>query len=261
VLTRTASRTRDAFAQPKVFLRPIALCSPGMTQHHAIASIAALVGEPTRAAMLLALLDGCSLPAGELARAADLSAAATSLHLTKLASAGLVTVRQSGRHRYYTLASSEVAHALESLGTIATAQPKARSLSPKITALRRARSCYDHLAGELAVNLASHLENKRLVRVDTDDRYAVTKRGARWFAEALAIDVEALGQARPLALRCLDWTERRPHVAGALGAALLARLLEDRWVARVAGSRQLRVTSRGEQRFAAVGVRWPNENR
>lgn len=229
---------------------------PPMTQHHALASIAALVGEPTRAAMLLALLDGRSLPAGELARAAGLSAAATSLHLGKLAGAGLVTMRAAGRHRYYTLASAEVARALEALGTIATAAPKTRSLSPNVAKLRSARTCYDHLAGDLAVRLATLLEREGCLRASGGDTYELTGPGSRWFADALDIDIAALGRTRrPLARRCLDWTERRPHLAGALGAAVLTRMLETRWLSPVAGSRELRVTTRGDAQLRALGIR------
>lgn len=227
-----------------------------MTQHHALASVATLIGEPTRAAMLLALLDGRSLPAGELARAAGLSAAATSLHLAKLAGAGLVTVRAAGRHRYYTLASAEVARALEALGTIATCAPQARSLSPSIAKLRSARTCYDHLAGELAVRLATVLEREGCLCASSGDAYELTARGSRWFADALGLDVAALGRPRrPLARRCLDWTERRPHLAGALGAAVLARMLETRWLTPVVGSRELRVTTRGDAQLRALGIR------
>jgi DNA-binding transcriptional ArsR family regulator len=213
-----------------------------MTSRYSLADVAALIGEPTRAAMLLALFAGEALPAGELARAAELSAPATSLHLAKLAAGGLVAVRKEGRHRYYRLANSDVAHALEALGLIATAPPKPRPLTAEQTALRAARTCYDHLAGVTAVALAEAFEKKRLLTVVDDATFQVTARGERWFAERLAIDVAALARGRRLlARRCLDWTERRPHLAGALGAAVLERFLERRWATRAKGSRAVRL--------------------
>jgi DNA-binding transcriptional ArsR family regulator len=226
-----------------------------MMGRYAIADIAALVGEPTRAAMLLALIDGRALPAGDLAREARLSPAATSLHLGKLAQAGLVVVRQEGRHRYYRLASADVAHALEALGVIATTATRAPAPSSGKATLRVARSCYDHLAGALAVDFTRKMEGERMIRAHGERLFEVTSRGAAWLNELLQIDVSALRVGRrPVARRCLDWTERRDHIAGALGAAILERLLAMRWLSRLDGSRVLRLTARGEERLAACGV-------
>ena len=227
-----------------------------MTARYAIADVAALLGEPTRAAILLALLDGRALPAGELAVEARLSAAATSLHLAKLTRGGLLSVRQEGRHRYYQLANEDVAHALEALGIIATAPPPAHALSPERAALRSARSCYDHLAGVVAVSLAGLLERERFLRVVSDRAYEVTRQGSAWFSDTLEIDVETLaGSRRVFARRCLDWTERRPHLAGALGASVLQQMLALRWASRVEGSRALRITARGRDALAKLGLR------
>jgi DNA-binding transcriptional ArsR family regulator len=232
-----------------------------MTTHHSVANVAALVGEPTRAAILLALLDGSTRPASELARVAGLSAAATSLHLAKLVQGGLIIVRREGRHRYHQLASADVAHALEALGVIATAPPPTRSLSPEREALRAARACYDHLAGTLAVAFVELLERKHVLQGRDQRNYAVTKGGVRWFADVFAIDVATLAHGRrALARRCLDWTERRPHLAGALGHALFERCIERRWLARTFGGRTVRVTTRGEKEFAALGL-LPRETR
>jgi DNA-binding transcriptional ArsR family regulator len=228
-----------------------------MTVRYAIADIAALVGEPTRAAMLLALLDGRALPAGELAREAGLSAAATSLHLAKLTQGGLLVVRQEGRHRYFRLASGEVAHALEALGVIATARPPARALSPERARLRTARTCYDHLAGGVAVALAHKMEHERVVRADGERDYHVTPHGIEWLGDAMGVDVRALALTkgrRAVARRCLDWTERRPHVAGALGAAILDRLFALRWAVTITDSRALRITTRGRAALASLGL-------
>lgn len=209
-----------------------------MTSRYSLADVAALIGEPTRAAMLLALFHGEALPASELARVADLSAPATSIHLAKLAAGGLVAVRKEGRHRYYRLASSDVAHALEALGVVATAPPKVRVLTAEQAALRAARTCYDHLAGVAAVALAEAFERKRVLDVVDDATYEVTSYGTRWFVEHLEIDIAELARSRRLlARRCLDWTERRPHLAGALGAAVLKRLVERRWATRLKGTR------------------------
>jgi DNA-binding transcriptional ArsR family regulator len=217
-----------------------------MTAQYSLADVAALIGEPTRAAMLLALLDGRALPATELAAFANISASTTSLHLAKLVQGGLLAVRKAGRHRYYRLASVEAAHALEALGVIATAAPPSRPISHERAVLRAARTCYDHLAGALSVTLALKLEHAHVLRVADELNYEVTARGKAWFFDALHIDIATLARTRrPLARRCLDWTERRPHIAGALGAAILEEFLARRWVVKTAGSRALRVTSRG----------------
>ena len=225
-----------------------------MSAHHSIANVAALFGEPSRASMLLALLDGRALPAGELARIAKLSAAATSLHLGRLTAGGLLAVRSEGRHRYYRLANVEVAHALEALGAIATSPPTTHALTKERAALRAARSCYDHLAGAQAVALASSLVQQRLLSVESERSYRVTPLGSDWFRSHFAVDVVELARSRrPVARRCLDWTERRPHLAGALGALLLERMLERRWLTRVDGSRCLRVSPRGAAELARYG--------
>jgi len=226
-----------------------------MTARYALANVASLLGEPTRAAILLALLDGRALPAGELAREANLSAAATSLHLGKLTSGGLLSVRKEGRHRYYRLASPEVAHALEALGVIASPAPPPRSLSPERAALRAARTCYDHLAGVLAVRLAQTWERERVLTAEDDRTYQVTRHGVSWFADVMNIHVGVLAQSRrPLARRCLDWTERRPHLAGTLGAAVLEHFVQQRWVAKAQSSRVVRITARGHAGLARLGL-------
>ena len=167
---------------------------PSMSTSYALADVAALIGEPTRAAILLALLGGRPLPAGALALAANLSAAATSLHLAKLTRGGLLTVKQEGRCRYYQLANDDVAHALEVLGTIATAHRPMRALTPERAAFRVARTCYDHLAGALSVALAQRLELDGMVRSANARSYEVTDRGVCWLAEEMDIDVVALAK-------------------------------------------------------------------
>jgi DNA-binding transcriptional ArsR family regulator len=230
----------------------------GMTSRYALADLAALMGEPTRAAMLLALMGGEALPASELARVAKLSAAATSLHLAKLVRGNLLAVRREGRHRYYRLAHPDVARALEGLGLLAGARAPLPALSPERAAMRAARTCYDHLAGVLAVALVDELEHARVLVPLDDYAFEVTVEGRRWFASKLDIDVSTLADGRrAFARRCLDWTERRPHIAGALGAAVLTHCLERRWLLRVRGSRALRVTTRGEAALHGLGLRLP----
>ena len=224
-----------------------------MPAHHSIADVASLIGEPTRARMLLALLGGQERPASDLAREAQLSAAATSLHLGKLVAGGLLAVRAAGRFRYYRLASAEVGHALEALGLVATAPPPRLSLTRAQVELRKARRCYDHLAGVLGVALVGALERQGLLvpAAQGTSGWEVTPRGVAWFAASLEVDVPALARARrPLARRCLDWTERRPHVAGALGAAILHGLVARRWLAPSA----CRMWNCGRRRKARPGA-------
>lgn len=224
-----------------------------MTTRHAIADIAALIGEPTRTAMLLALLDGNALPAGELATAARLSAGAASIHLAKLKSAGLVRVQQRGRHRYYELTDANVAHALEALGAIATRATPRQPLSAAQRAVRSARSCYDHLAGTLAIDLARALERRALLERSDPEGFQVTLAGSVWLQSNLAIDVGQLSRQRRVLIRaCLDWTERQPHIAGAVGAAMLESFITRRWLARRPNTRSLRITPAGERAFTRL---------
>lgn len=224
-----------------------------MVAPYPVADVAALIGEPTRAAMLLSLLDGQARTASELARVASLSASATSLHLAKLTQAGLVLVESAGRHRYYRLAGVDVAHALEALGVIAT-RSAARALSPKQRELREARTCYDHLAGVMAVELTRRFEAGGLLQ-RTRGGYEVTPRGASWFSDTLQIDVAALAsRPRPVTRLCVDWTERRPHLAGALGASMLDCFIARRWLKRRAGTRALSLTESGRAALKRLGA-------
>ncbi|MFB4313965.1 ArsR/SmtB family transcription factor [Actinomadura sp. 21ATH] len=206
-----------------------------------IAPVAALMADRGRAAMLTALLDGRPLAAGELARTAGVSAPTASAHLGRLLDGGLVTVVKQGRHRYYRLAGADVAEVIEALSRI-SAPVEVRSLrqSRQARRLHRARSCYDHLAGEAGVALYAALMDGGSLDAD----FQATEKGAERFAR-LGIDVGSLRKARRrFAGECLDWTERRPHLNGALGAALLARFIEIGWVER-GGDRELRVTEAG----------------
>jgi DNA-binding transcriptional ArsR family regulator len=210
-----------------------------------IASPAALIGDPGRAAMLQLLMDGRAHPAGALAWAAGLTAQAASNHLARLVDGGLVTVEREGRHRYYRLANAEVAHALEALAVLAA---PVRSLeqprSPKARALRDGRCCYGHLAGRLGIAVTDALLDRGLLVPADDKLYDVTPAGRAWF-EDLGVSLEASRSKRGLARQCLDWTERRHHLAGPLGVALLSRMVALAWIDADRASRAVRLTAFG----------------
>lgn len=222
-----------------------------MEREPSIAAVAALIGDVGRAAMLATLLDGRALPAGELAAAAGLSAQAASAHLGRLTDGGLLAVEREGRHRYYRLAGPGVAAILESIAAHAghPLRPGTpRHTSPQARALRHARTCYDHLAGELGVAVAAALEARGLLAPGEGKRLDVAPTGAAWFAAALGIDVTALRPGRHgTACRCLDWTERRHHVAGPLGARMLQRCCDLGWLTRLPRSRAMTVTPKGRR--------------
>lgn len=212
-----------------------------------LAAVAALIADPSRATMLHALLDGVALPAGELARRARITPQTASTHLDKLVKGGLLTVNASGRHRYYRLSSKQVAQTLEALALIAPAQP-VRSLnrSLEMQAICRARTCYDHLAGALGVALTDALVGREIL-LPHEEVYEVTGSGECWF-HAFGIDCSQLQQKRRrFASACLDWSERRPHVAGALGAAIAQRLFALGWIGRVEGSRAVTLSELGRR--------------
>jgi len=212
-----------------------------------IATVAALIGDTARAAMLLTLVDGRALPAGELAAAAGLSPPAASAHLAELTDGGLLTVEREGRHRYYRLAGPGVANALESLAClIGQPSPSGAARRPQARALRHARTCYDHLAGELGVAVAAALEGRALLAPAEGKRLDVTTAGATWFAAVLGIDVNALRPGRQgIACRCLDWTERRHHLARPLGSQVLRRCCDLGWLTRTPGSRAVQLAPPG----------------
>jgi DNA-binding transcriptional ArsR family regulator len=224
-----------------------------------ISMIASLVGDPARANMLTALMSGRALTASELAQEAGITPQTASSHLAKLEAGGLIEPEKQGRHRYYRLTGSDVAQVLEGLAGLAARAGHMRvRTGPKDPALRRARVCYDHLAGDLGVQMLDSLRRQRLVR-QTKDAIELTGEGRRFFAESLQIDADSLAHPRrPMCKACLDWSERRHHLAGTLGAAIMTRFTELNWAARdpTPGSRVVNFTRNGEKRFAALfGVR------
>ncbi len=226
-----------------------------MSSNARFAEVAALAGDPARAGMLHALMDGRALTASELARVAHVTPQTASGHLAKMTAAGLVHVTQQGRHRYHRLATPAVAQMIESIMQVAAGMASMRPApvtGPRDAALRAARTCYDHLAGHLGVALADALASGGYVEL-THDAGAVTEAGMQLFDE-LGINVARLTAgngkpARTFCRPCLDWSERRPHLAGAVGSALCARSFEAGWIRRIEGTRAVTVTPQGWRIF------------
>ncbi|MBO0736780.1 MAG: helix-turn-helix transcriptional regulator [Alphaproteobacteria bacterium] len=227
-----------------------------MTSLSTFAEIAALAGDPGRAAMLRALMDGRALTASELAYVAGVTAQTASGHLARMTTAGLLSVAKQGRHRYHRLASSDVAQMIESIMQVASGPGSKRSplaVGPKDAALRLARTCYDHLAGRLGVALADAVVGSGHVELATDGGL-VTDAGVDFFG-SIGIDFSALmtrdgkRSSRILCRPCLDWSERRPHIAGSIGAALCAHSFAAGWIDRINGTRAVMITPKGQRVF------------
>lgn len=213
-----------------------------------MAEIASLIGDPARANMLAALMAGRALTASELAYAAHVSAQTTSGHLAKLTDSGLLTVTKQGRHRYYRLAGPAVARLIEQIMIVAGDDPRHPPMrGPRQGEMRIARTCYDHIAGRLGVGIADALLKRRHI-VLSDDGGKVTDAGLRFFAE-LGVEPDAVPGRRPFCRAGLDWTERRPHLAGKVGTAMATRFLERRWIAQRRDSRILQITPAGARAF------------
>jgi DNA-binding transcriptional ArsR family regulator len=217
-----------------------------------ISGIAALLGDRARADALTALMTGSALTATELAAIAGVTKQTMSAHLSKLLDAALIEVEQQGRHRYFRLADEDVARLVESLIGVAFRTGAVRLISsPREPAMRRARICYDHLAGELGV-LAYEALMHRGVMVMSKKELRLTAPGVEWFAR-LGVDAAAVARQRRTFCRpCLDWSERRHHLAGSLGAAMLSRFFELGWALRNRKSRVIRFTPLGERKFQAL---------
>jgi DNA-binding transcriptional ArsR family regulator len=238
-----------------------------MLSTSAFAEIGALVGDPARANMLAALMDGRALTASELARVAGVAPQTASGHLSRLTEARLLGVERQGRHRYYRLASSAVAGMLEGIMSVAAGRDELGAdrgrvrVGPRDQALRRARTCYDHLAGQVAVAIADSMVERGHIQF-TPEGGAVTETGAA-FLSGVGLDLgdagphtSGRGRTRIFCRPCLDWSERRPHIAGLVGAALCRTCLAKGWLRRVDGTRALTVTPAGKRGLAsAFGVR------
>ncbi|MGW6060070.1 ArsR/SmtB family transcription factor [Streptomyces sp. NPDC055189] len=212
-----------------------------------LAALAGLIADETRAACLLALLDGRAWTAGELARHAGVAASTLSEHLGKLVAGGLLAEERQGRHRYVRLADARVAQLVEDLtayvrpGGAVLRAPRTLREAGASGAMARGRTCYDHLAGHLGTTITRAMTERGLLRQDAG--FALTDEGIGWFGE-LGIGLERSG-GRPLARACLDWTERRPHLAGVAGAALCRHALDAGWCVRIGSQRAVRVTPAG----------------
>lgn len=215
-----------------------------------IALVASLLGDPARANMLTALLGGGALTAGELAREAGVSAQTASSHLAKLDAGGLVSARRQGRHRYFSLSGEDVAQVLEGLMGLAARSGQLRARpGPREPELRRARVCYDHLAGDMGVAMLDGLVAGGWIS-RLDEALLLTDQGERFFQEDFGLELDALrASRRPLCKGCLDWSVRRTHLAGALGAGLLQRIYQLGWARRIEGARVVVFTPRGQAAF------------
>jgi DNA-binding transcriptional ArsR family regulator len=217
-----------------------------------IALIGSLVGDPARANMLTALMDGRALTASELAREAGITPQTASSHLAKLEAGGLLLPHKQGRHRYFRLGGEEVATALEALmGLAAHAGHTRVRTGPKDIAMREARVCYDHLAGDRGVQMFDSLARHGMIAFN-DTELSLTAKG-RHFSEEFGIDLAAIATTRrPLCRACLDWSVRRNHLAGVLGAALLDRFYALKWAHRDKDSRVVNFGRRGAEQFDAL---------
>jgi DNA-binding transcriptional ArsR family regulator len=231
---------RDIFHQPAT--------APERTVEVAVSGIAAAIGEPARARILYCLMDGNARTSTELATVADVSPSTASMHLGRLKNQRLVAMLSRGKHHYYRLGGAEVAAALEALAVVAGGTLD-RPAAGTPSRLRAARTCYDHMAGQLAVSLHDRFRELKWLSIDEahGDTYGLTEAGTRSFAE-LGVDIDAArALRRRFACACVDWSERRPHMGGALGAAVLEIAFRKNWVVRDLDSRALSVTPRGQR--------------
>lgn len=214
-----------------------------------IARIAALIGDPARANMLSALLSGKALTATELSQVAGVTVQTASSHLKQLSTGGLLELRRQGRHRYFSLANEEVAQVLESIMVLAEGAGHTRTRTgPRDVDLRKARVCYNHLAGHLGTAMYDGFVTRGFLKV-SDSGLDLTAAGAE-FVSAFGVDLEDLRRKRaPLCRKCLDWSERRTHLAGSVGRAMLSQMESLGWAKRVPDSRVIRFTKQGEAQF------------
>ena len=214
-----------------------------------IAQIASVIGEPLRARILWTLMDGRPYTARELAIGVETTPQNLSMHLGKMLRAGLLAVEAQGRHRYYTFARPEVADVIEAIANLVPAENVAGKDTDMVP-IRFCRTCFDHLAGNVGVSVMESLLRQKLI-VYRDAELDVTHKGIQWFAERGIDCTEVRKHRRAFAKACLDWTERRHHLAGSLGAALLEKMLEAHWLRRTAQSRAVVVTAKGRQMLEA----------
>lgn len=213
--------------------------------------MASLIGDPTRATILWTLLDGKAFTATELAITADTSAQNISMHLSKLVQAGLLSVENQGRHKYYKFSRKEIAYAIEAMANLIP-QPvtgKNNHFVNNLSPVKYCRTCYDHLAGKVGVLLTDSLLKQKII-IDSNNTFEITKKGEKWFSN-LDIHIDDLKLQRRSFIRpCLDWSERRNHMAGSLAASLLDKMLSSDWVRKIKNSREIIITAKGQKKLA-----------
>jgi DNA-binding transcriptional ArsR family regulator len=213
--------------------------------------IASLVGDPVRSTILWALMDGRAYTATELSIFAETSAQNISMHLSRLVQKDLLSVEKQGRHRYYRFARQEVAYAVEALANLIPGKPADIKFSDESgSAVRYCRTCYDHLAGKIGVAITGSLLKQQLI-LQQKNTFTISAKGNKWLG-ALDIDMASLQSQRRILIRpCLDWSERQYHLAGAVGAALLHKMLKEDWVRRTRNSRAVIITAKGRKQLNA----------
>lgn len=210
--------------------------------------IASLIGDPTRSLIMWTLLDGRALTATELAIAADTSAQNMSMHLNKLVTASLLKVESQGRHRYYTYSRKEIAYAIEAMASLVPLPEKTAGIADNNPAIKHCRSCYDHLAGRVGVLITESLLKQKII-IASENNFTLSKKGEQWLAD-FDIEVDELKNLRRSFIRpCLDWSERKPHIAGSIAAALLNTMLQQDWMRRAKNSRALLITAKGQKKL------------
>jgi len=216
-----------------------------MEPENYFSDVASLIGDKSRSLMLWNLLDGRAYTATELSLCADITAQSASNHLSKLIGADILAVEKQGRHRYYRFANEDVARVIESIASLLPSTKKNTKQILDPPGITQARSCYDHIAGKFGVELTGALLGKGII-LPFEKKYSVSNRGKKWF-RSVEINIEEVQlQKRSFAYPCLDWSERRHHLAGALGAALLQMMVQEAWLRKSKHSRELFITSKGK---------------
>ena len=208
--------------------------------------IAALIGDPTRAVVMWTLLDGKAFTATELAITANTSPQNMSMHLAKLLDAGLLIVEKQGRHKYYRFSNKETAYAIEAMASLMPTEVPEKKKTEKNSPIKHCRTCYDHLAGKIGVAVAESLLEQEII-LDLDTNFEVSAKGEKWFSD-FGIHLDDLKKQRRIFLKpCLDWSERKNHIAGSLGTSLLDKMIVDDWLRKTENSRAVQITGKGEK--------------
>jgi len=208
--------------------------------------IASLIGDPTRAIVMWTLLDGKAFTATELAITANTSPQNMSMHLAKLLDAGLLCVEKQGRHKYYRFSNKETAYAIEAMASLIPPAAPEKKKTDQNSPIKHCRTCYDHLAGKIGVAVAESLINQEVI-LDLDTKFEISTKGEKWFSD-FGINHEDLKKQRRIFLKpCLDWSERKNHIAGSIGSSLLDKMITDDWLRKTKNSRAIQITGKGEK--------------